>query len=64
MLLFYPTRLSIAALINVAFTKEEDGWRLAWVESRIRYIQLLPHATAHWVKEYQQKHGITSTSSF
>ncbi|KAF9137637.1 hypothetical protein BGX30_010030 [Mortierella sp. GBA39] len=29
----------LAALINVAFTKGDDGWRLAWIESRLRYIE-------------------------
>ncbi|KAF9932497.1 hypothetical protein FBU30_008070 [Linnemannia zychae] len=29
----------LIALINVAFTKGDDGWRLAWIESRLRYIE-------------------------
>ena len=27
------------ALINMAFTKGDDGWRLAWIESRLRFIE-------------------------
>ncbi|KAF9109127.1 hypothetical protein BGX27_007965 [Mortierella sp. AM989] len=29
----------LIALINVAFTKGDDGWRLAWIENRLRYIE-------------------------
>ncbi|KAF9327041.1 hypothetical protein BGZ91_001658, partial [Linnemannia elongata] len=29
----------LIALINVAFTKGDDGWRLAWIESRLWYIE-------------------------
>ncbi|KAF9110507.1 hypothetical protein BGX27_006273 [Mortierella sp. AM989] len=29
----------LIALINVAFNKGDDGWRLAWIESRLRYIE-------------------------
>ncbi|KAG0303070.1 hypothetical protein BGZ97_002052, partial [Linnemannia gamsii] len=29
----------LIALINVAFAKGDDGWKLAWVENRLRYIE-------------------------
>ncbi|KAF9342285.1 hypothetical protein BGX26_007870, partial [Mortierella sp. AD094] len=29
----------LIALINVAFTKGDDGWRLSWVGNRLRYIE-------------------------
>ncbi|KAG0266836.1 hypothetical protein BGZ95_002985 [Linnemannia exigua] len=29
----------LIALINVAFTKGDDGWRLMWIQSRLRYIE-------------------------
>ncbi|KAG9322436.1 hypothetical protein KVV02_004790 [Mortierella alpina] len=35
------------ALINVAFTKGDDVWRLAWVESRLRYIEAAENMSYH-----------------
>ncbi|KAF9083328.1 hypothetical protein BGX23_011573 [Mortierella sp. AD031] len=29
----------LIALINAAFTKGDNGWRLAWIEARLRYIE-------------------------
>ncbi|KAF9120455.1 biogenesis of lysosome- organelles complex 1 subunit 2 [Mortierella sp. 14UC] len=29
----------LIALINVAFTKGDDAWRLVWIKSRLRYIE-------------------------
>jgi len=37
----------LIALINVAFTKGDDGWRLAWIESRLRYIEAAENMSYH-----------------
>ncbi|ORZ09414.1 hypothetical protein BCR41DRAFT_398852 [Lobosporangium transversale] len=29
----------LIALINVAFAKSDDGWRMTWIESRLRFIE-------------------------
>ncbi|KAG0262666.1 hypothetical protein BGZ95_003972 [Linnemannia exigua] len=34
-----PGGLFADALINVAFAKGDDAWRLAWIKSRLRYIE-------------------------
>lgn len=35
------------ALINVAFAKGDDGWRLAWIEARLRYIESAENLSYH-----------------
>jgi hypothetical protein len=40
--IFTPT-----ALINVAFGKGDDGWRKAWIEARLRYIELAENLSYH-----------------
>ncbi|ORZ09337.1 hypothetical protein BCR41DRAFT_388308 [Lobosporangium transversale] len=37
----------LIALINVAFTKGDDGWRLTWIESRLRYIEAAENMSYH-----------------
>ncbi|KAF9354230.1 hypothetical protein BGX34_011147, partial [Mortierella sp. NVP85] len=37
----------LIALINVAFNKGDDGWRLAWIESRLRYIEAAENMSYH-----------------
>ncbi|CAO3568804.1 unnamed protein product [Mortierella alpina] len=37
----------LIALINVAFTKGDDVWRLTWVESRLRYIEAAENMSYH-----------------
>ncbi|KAF9193485.1 hypothetical protein BGZ50_007415 [Haplosporangium sp. Z 11] len=37
----------LIALINVAFAKGDDGWRLAWIESRLRYIESAENMSYH-----------------
>ncbi|KAF8924958.1 hypothetical protein BGZ58_001268, partial [Dissophora ornata] len=37
----------LIALINVAFNKGGDDWRLAWVESRLRYIEAAENMSYH-----------------
>ncbi|KAG0220293.1 hypothetical protein BGX33_003553 [Mortierella sp. NVP41] len=37
----------LIALINVAFGKGDDGWRLAWIESRLRYIESAENLSYH-----------------
>ncbi|KAI7818199.1 hypothetical protein BC939DRAFT_463606 [Gamsiella multidivaricata] len=37
----------LIALINVAFQKGDDGWRLVWTESRLRYIELAENMSYH-----------------
>ncbi|KAF9115494.1 hypothetical protein BGX27_007623 [Mortierella sp. AM989] len=43
----------LIALVNVAFTKGDDGWRLAWVESRLRYIESAENMSYH-IPGYRQ----------
>ncbi|KAG0306950.1 hypothetical protein BGZ99_001632 [Dissophora globulifera] len=45
----------LIALINVAFTKGDDGWRLAWVESRLRYIESAENMSYH-IPGYRASH--------
>ncbi|KAK3841448.1 MAG: hypothetical protein J3R72DRAFT_491635 [Linnemannia gamsii] len=35
------------ALINVAFAKGDDAWRLAWIKSRLRYIESAENLSYH-----------------
>ncbi|KAG0365991.1 hypothetical protein BGX24_003885, partial [Mortierella sp. AD032] len=37
----------LIALINVAFGKGDDGWRKAWIESRLRYIESAENLSYH-----------------
>ncbi|KAG0313579.1 hypothetical protein BGZ99_008730 [Dissophora globulifera] len=37
----------LIALVNVAFTKGDDSWRLTWVESRLRYIESAENMSYH-----------------
>ncbi|KAG0248229.1 hypothetical protein BG011_000329 [Mortierella polycephala] len=37
----------LIALINVAFAKGDDGWRLSWIESRLRYIESAENMSYH-----------------
>jgi len=37
----------LIALINVAFNKGDDGWRLVWIESRLRYIEAAENMSYH-----------------
>ncbi|KAF9361019.1 hypothetical protein BGX26_006571 [Mortierella sp. AD094] len=46
----------LIALINVAFTKGDDGWRLAWVESRLLYIESAENMSYH-IPGYRQSHS-------
>ncbi|KAF9138335.1 hypothetical protein BGX30_009264 [Mortierella sp. GBA39] len=45
----------LIALINVAFTKGDDGWRLAWIESRLRYIESAENMS-HRIPGFRQAH--------
>ncbi|KAK3809504.1 MAG: hypothetical protein J3Q66DRAFT_354065 [Benniella sp.] len=52
MVLFFFTSVVLMlnvliALINVAFNKGDDGWRLAWIESRLRYIEAAENMSYH-----------------
>ncbi|KAF9952386.1 hypothetical protein BGZ70_000617 [Mortierella alpina] len=46
----------LIALINVAFTKGDDGWRLAWIESRLRYIEAAENLSYH-IPGFRQSHN-------
>ncbi|KAF9355526.1 hypothetical protein BGX34_010425, partial [Mortierella sp. NVP85] len=37
----------LIALINVAFNKGDDGWRLVWIESRLQYIEAVENMSYH-----------------
>ncbi|KAG9320090.1 hypothetical protein KVV02_003902 [Mortierella alpina] len=43
-------------LINVAFGKGDDGWRLAWIESRLRYIEAAENLSYH-IPGFRQSHN-------
>ncbi|KAF9548030.1 hypothetical protein EC957_007313 [Mortierella hygrophila] len=43
----------LIALINVAFAKGDDGWRLAWIEARLRYIESAENLSYH-IPEFRQ----------
>ncbi|KAK3809496.1 MAG: hypothetical protein J3Q66DRAFT_354035 [Benniella sp.] len=52
MVLFFFTSVVLMlnvliALINVAFNKGDDGWRLAWIKSRLRYIEAAENLSYH-----------------
>jgi len=47
---------SSLALINVAFTKGDDGWRLAWIESRLQYIESAENMS-HQIPGFRQAHN-------
>ncbi|KAF8929255.1 hypothetical protein BGZ58_009079 [Dissophora ornata] len=44
------------ALINVAFNKGDDGWRLVWIESRLRYIESAENMSYH-IPGFRQTHN-------
>ncbi|KAF9115493.1 hypothetical protein BGX27_007622 [Mortierella sp. AM989] len=46
----------LIALINVTFTKGDDGWRLAWVESRLKYIESAENMS-YFIPGYRQTHS-------
>ncbi|KAF9574332.1 hypothetical protein EC968_006839 [Mortierella alpina] len=46
----------LIALINVAFGKGDDGWRLAWIESRLRYIEAAENLSYH-IPGFRQSHN-------
>ncbi|KAF9438698.1 hypothetical protein BGZ76_005643 [Entomortierella beljakovae] len=46
----------LIALINVAFTKGDDGWRLVWNESRLRYIESAENMSYH-IPGYRQTYN-------
>ncbi|KAF9351278.1 hypothetical protein BGX26_010668 [Mortierella sp. AD094] len=46
----------LIALINVAFTKGDDGWRLVWVGSRLRYIESAENMSYH-IPGFRQTHN-------
>ncbi|KAG0302447.1 hypothetical protein BGZ98_007492 [Dissophora globulifera] len=46
----------LIALINVAFTKGGDGWRLAWVASRMRYIEAAENMS-YLIPGYRESHN-------
>ncbi|KAF9401702.1 hypothetical protein BGX21_000897 [Mortierella sp. AD011] len=46
----------LIALINVAFTKGDDGWRLVWIESRLRYIESAENMSYH-IPGFRQTHN-------
>ncbi|KAG0309161.1 hypothetical protein BGZ98_004907 [Dissophora globulifera] len=37
----------LIALVNVAFVKGDDSWRLIWIESRLRYIESAENMSYH-----------------
>ncbi|KAI1311611.1 hypothetical protein EDD11_003351 [Mortierella claussenii] len=43
----------LIALINVAFGKGDDGWRLTWIESRLRYIESAENMS-YYIPGYRQ----------
>ncbi|KAF9103698.1 hypothetical protein BGX27_010471 [Mortierella sp. AM989] len=44
------------ALINVAFAKGDDGWRLVWIESRLRFIESAENMSHH-IPGFRQAHN-------
>ncbi|KAF8947250.1 hypothetical protein BGZ46_005623, partial [Entomortierella lignicola] len=46
----------LIALINVAFTKGDDGWRLVWVSSRLRFIESAENMSYH-IPGFRQTHN-------
>ncbi|KAF9902900.1 hypothetical protein EC991_004372 [Linnemannia zychae] len=46
----------LIALINVAFTKGGDGWRKAWVEARLRYIESAENLS-YRIPEFRQAYA-------
>ena len=53
---FFRGLRCLIALINVAFGKGDDAWRLAWVESRLRYIEAAENLSYH-VPGFRQSHN-------
>ncbi|KAF9574330.1 hypothetical protein EC968_006837 [Mortierella alpina] len=46
----------LIALINKAFTKGDDDWRLDWIESRLHYIELAENLSYH-IPGFRQTHN-------
>ncbi|CAO3570466.1 unnamed protein product [Mortierella alpina] len=46
----------LIALINKAFTKGDDDWRLDWIESRLRYIELAENLSYH-IPGFRETHN-------
>ncbi|KAF9178368.1 hypothetical protein BGZ50_007770 [Haplosporangium sp. Z 11] len=46
----------LIALINRAFAKGDDGWRLAWVENRLRYIESAENMSYN-ISGYREKYN-------
>ncbi|KAF8940294.1 hypothetical protein BGZ58_007066 [Dissophora ornata] len=46
----------LIALINVAFSKGDDSWRLIWIESRLRYIESAENLSYH-IPGFRQSHN-------
>ncbi|KAF9272478.1 hypothetical protein BGZ68_002376, partial [Mortierella alpina] len=46
----------LIALINVAFTKGDDSWRLVWIESRLHYIESAENMSYH-IPGFRQSHN-------
>ncbi|KAG9324607.1 hypothetical protein KVV02_004101 [Mortierella alpina] len=47
---------AVSPLINVAFTKGDDSWRLVWIESRLRYIESAENMSYH-IPGFRQSHN-------
>ncbi|KAG0046048.1 hypothetical protein BGZ83_008748 [Gryganskiella cystojenkinii] len=47
----------LIALINVAFIKGGDGWRLVWIESRLQYIEAAENMSYH-IPGFRDAHDI------
>ncbi|KAG0268886.1 hypothetical protein BGZ95_002270 [Linnemannia exigua] len=46
----------LIVLINVAFGKGGDGWRKAWIESRLRYIESAENLS-YYIPGFRQTYG-------
>ncbi|KAG0201846.1 hypothetical protein BGX28_005446 [Mortierella sp. GBA30] len=46
----------LIALINVAFLRGDENWRLVWIESRLRYIESAENMSYH-IPGFRQSHN-------
>ncbi|KAF9174530.1 hypothetical protein BGX21_000896 [Mortierella sp. AD011] len=46
----------LIVLINIAFAKGDDGWRLVWIESRLRYIESAENMSYH-IPGFRETHN-------
>ncbi|KAG0305575.1 hypothetical protein BGZ98_003923 [Dissophora globulifera] len=53
----------LIALINKAFDKGDEAWRLAWVESRLRYIESAENMSYH-IPGYRASHDCFPTEIY